>query len=270
MSRDQSLSEAVKNIEQKAAEHGQAQKTQQHVGVARRNIIRINNEIDGLEATLEDLQHYKTVLENAFDGSTPRSMDSAVEDAKDAVEFTQAELLDSVQKGNLTGGNDKEGSGEEQLTPEIKEQISEVQSSKEQLKEVVESIRDELKNRRNIWMERIDSADELQEILDEQNSDFSQTINHLRELLTEDLLDTGGDASEFVFRWERATDNWESYRSLQSFDDFQRKHSLSDSTVEDIKKLSGSQQLTLADVSLESLEEMKRVDELESATELSL
>jgi hypothetical protein len=38
----------------------------------------------------------------------------------------------------------------------------------------------------------------------------------------------------------------------------------------DVKTLSKSQKLTLADVSMETLEEMKRVDEFESAVELSL
>jgi len=73
-----------------------------------------------------------------------------------------------------------------------------------------------------------------------------------------------------VSEWENATDSWEKHQSLQSFDDFKEKHHLSDSTIEDVKTLSKSQQLTLADVSIETLEEMKRVDELESAVELSL
>jgi hypothetical protein len=83
-------------------------------------------------------------------------------------------------------------------------------------------------------------------------------------------MDSSGSASKFVSEWENATDSWEKHQSLQSFDDFKEKHDLSDSTIEDVKTLSKSQQLTLADVSMESLEEMKRVDELESAVELSL
>jgi hypothetical protein len=79
-----------------------------------------------------------------------------------------------------------------------------------------------------------------------------------------------GTGSAFASKWENAVSNWEEHQSLQSFEDFQEKHNLSDSTVEDVKTLSKSQQLTLADVSLDSLEEMKRVDELESAVELSL
>jgi hypothetical protein len=73
-----------------------------------------------------------------------------------------------------------------------------------------------------------------------------------------------------VSEWGNATDNWEEHQSLQSFDDFKEKHDLSESTIEDVKTLSKSQQLTLADVSMDTLEEMKRVDELESAVELSL
>jgi hypothetical protein len=92
----------------------------------------------------------------------------------------------------------------------------------------------------------------------------------MHRLLTRDLMDSSGSASKFVSEWENATESWEKHQSLQSFDDFKEKHDLSDSTIEDVKTLSKSQQLTLADVSMESLEEMKRVDELESAVELSL
>jgi hypothetical protein len=73
-----------------------------------------------------------------------------------------------------------------------------------------------------------------------------------------------------VSEWANATDNWEEHQSLQSFDEFKQKHDLSDSTIEDVKTLSRSQQLTLADVSIDTLEQMKRVDELESAVKLSL
>jgi hypothetical protein len=83
-------------------------------------------------------------------------------------------------------------------------------------------------------------------------------------------MDSSGSSSKFVSEWGNATDNWEKHQSLQSFEDFKEKHNLSNSTIEDVKTLSKSRELTLADVSMETLEEMKRVNELESAVELSL
>ena len=89
-------------------------------------------------------------------------------------------------------------------------------------------------------------------------------------MLNRELTDSDESGETFVRQWERATSDWEQHQSLQSFDAFQEEHDLSDSTVDDIRKLSKSEQLTLDDVSLASLEEMKSVDELESAVKLSL
>jgi hypothetical protein len=89
-------------------------------------------------------------------------------------------------------------------------------------------------------------------------------------LLNRELMDSSESATKFVRQWERATSNWEKHQSLQSFDAFQEEHDLSGSTVDEVRKLSNSERLTLADVSLDSLEELKSVDELESAVKLSL
>lgn len=274
MSGTQSLPTAVDALEDKAREHKQAQNTQYHVEVARHNIREINSELDDLEESLRDLRYYKTVLEDAFDGSAPTMLNSAVQAAENAVEVTQDELLANVQSSEMDEGEtvlEEDLTGlEVELTPEVEKHRSQIRTAKRQVENVSENIQSKLESKRDTWSTRVSAAEELQKILGSQNSDFARTLNHMYQLLTQDLMDSSGSASRFVSEWENATDSWEKHQSLQSFDDFKEKHDLSDSTIEDVKTLSKSQQLTLADVSMETLEEMKRVDELESAVELSL
>jgi hypothetical protein len=274
MSGTQSLPTAVDALEDKAREHKQAQNTEYHVSVARHNIREINSELDDLEESVRDLQYYKTVLVEAFDGSAPTMVNSAVQAAENAVEVTQDELLANIQNSAMDEDEtvlEEDRTGlEVELTPEVKKQRSQIRSAKQMVENVSESIQTKLETKRETWSTRVSAAEELQTILGSQNSDFARTLNHMHGLLTRDLMDSSENASRFVSEWGNATDNWEEHQSLQSFDDFKEKHDLSDSTIEDVKTLSKSQQLTLADVSMDTLEEMKRVDELESAVELSL
>lgn len=276
MSSSQSLPAAVEALEDKAKEHKRAQNTQYHVSVASHNISDVNDELDELAERLRDLRYYKTVLENAFDGSAPSMTGSAVQVAEKTADVTQEDLLENVQSGEMgeeeADLDDSDGGSNLgfQLTPEVETHIEQIRSAKKQLKNVTETIESQLKSKRDEWSTKVGAAEELQKILGGQNSDFARTLNHMHTLLTRDLMDSSGRASSFVSQWDNATSNWEGHQSLQSFDDFQEKHDLSDSTIEDVKTLSKSQQLTLAGVSLDSLEEMKDVDELESAVELSL
>lgn len=274
MSSTQSLPAAVNALNDKAREHKQAQNTKYHVSVAQHNISTVNSELDELEEVLRDLRYYKTILEEAFDGSAPTMLSSAVQTAENAVAVTQNELLENVQGSDMLeddvalDGAERELTVE--LTPEVESHLSKIRSAKHQVDSVSETIQAKLKSKRDTWSTRVNAAEELQRILGSHNSDFARTLNQMQQLLSQELMDSSGSASTFVSNWETATTNWEKHQSLQSFDDFKEKHNLSDSTIEDVKTLSKSQQLTLADVSMETLEEMKRVDELESAVELSL
>ena len=269
-----SLPTAVDALEDKAREHKQAQNTEYHVSVARHNIREINSELDDLEESVRDLRYYKTVFVEAFDGTAPTMVSSAVQAAKNAVEVTQDELLANIQNNAMDEDetvHEEDLTGlEVELTSEVKKQRSQIRSAKQMVENVSETIQTKLESKRDTWSTRVSAAEELQKILGSQNSDFARTLNHMHQLLTRDLMDSSGNASRFVSEWGNATNNWEEHQSLQSFDDFKAKHDLSDSTIEDVKTLSKSQQLTLADVSMDTLEEMKRVDELESAVELSL
>jgi len=276
MSDTQSLPTAVDALKDKAKKHKQAQNTQFHVSVARHNIREVNSELDALAESLSDLRYYKTVLEDAFDGSAPAMTGSAVQAAEKAVETTQDDLLENVQSGDVgdeetdLGADDSTGNPEVEVTPEIEKHIEQIQSVKRQIDNVTEQIESRLESKREEWSTKVSAAEELQKILGSQNKDFSRTLNHMHTLLTRELMDSSESESNFASQWNNAVSNWEEHQSLQSFEDFQERHDLSDSTVEDVKTLSQSRELTLADVSLETVREMKRVGELESAVELSL
>jgi len=276
MSSTQSLPAAVEALEDKAREQKQAENTQYHVSVAQHNIREVNSELDDLITSLRDLRYYKTVFEEAFDGSAPMLVSSATQSAEKAIESTQEQLLEDVQSSLADDGETELGSDtdngnlEVELTPKVSKQISQIQSATQMVDNVTEQIESQLESKQNAWSTKVSAAEELQKILGGQDGDFATTLNHMHTLLTRKLMDSSGSASNFVSQWTNAVSNWEQHQSLQSFDDFQEKHDLSDSTVEDVKTLSQSGELTLADVSHATIEEMKRVDELESAIELSL
>lgn len=276
MSSTKSLPAVVKSLENKAKEHKQAKNTQYHVSVARHNISEVNSELDDLVESLEDLRYYKNVLEGAFDGSAPTMIRSAVQAAEKTVQTTQEGLLEKAQSGDVgteeadLEGDEGSSNPEVRLTPEIRTKIQQIQSAKRQVDNVRETIESQLESERSKWSEKVKAAEELQKILGGQNGDFSRTLNQMYTLLNQKLMKSTGTGSSFVSEWKGVVRSWKQHQSLQSFDDFQEKHNLSDSTVEDVKTLSRSRQLTLADVSADSLAEMKQVDELESAIELSL
>lgn len=276
MSSTQSLPAAVEALEDKAREQKQAENTQYHVSVAQHNIREVNSELDDLITSLRDLRYYKTVFEEAFDGSAPMLVSSATQSAEKAIESTQEQLLEDVQSSLADDGETELGSDtdngnlEVELTPKVSKQISQIQSATQMVDNVTEQIEGQLESKQKAWSTKVSAAEELQKILGGQDGDFATTLNHMHTLLTRKLMDSSGSASNFVSQWTNAVSNWEQHQSLQSFDDFQEKHDLSDSTVEDVKTLSQSGELTLADVSLENIKEMKRVDELESAIDLSL
>lgn len=284
MSSSQSLPAAVEALEGKAKEHRQAQNTQYHVSVAEHNISELNDTLDDLVDSLHELKYYKSVLEDAFGGSVPTVAVDAIQMAKKTADVTQAELLANVQsddvrqeEASLDETNDDSGGRVAvKLTEEVETQISQIEAANRQLDRAIEEIKTRIENGgenwrgANEWKEKVRAAEELQSILGRQSTEFDKALDQIRRLLSRELMDSSDSATTFVNQWDRATSNWEQHQSLQSFDAFQEEHDLSDSTVDDIQKLSKSERLRLADVSLDSLEEMKSVDELESAVELSL
>ena len=284
MSSSQSLPTAVEALEGKAREHKQAQNTQYHVSVAEHNIRELNDELDELADSLHELKYYKTVMEDAFGGSAPTVTVDAVKMAEKAADVTQEKLLANVQSDDVGQAEvDLEETSTDsgsrvavQLTDEVETQISQIRAAKRQIEQATDRIQTLVENGgenwrgSDEWKEKIRAAEELQSILGSQNTEFNRALDQIRRLLNRELMDSSESATKFVRQWERATSNWEKHQSLQSFDAFQEEHDLSDSTVDEIRKLSKSERLTLADVSLDSLEELKSVDELESAVKLSL
>lgn len=284
MTSSQSLPTAVEALEGKAREHKQAQNTQYHVSVARHNISELNEALDDLADSLRELRYYKTVLEEAFGGTAPTMTVDAIQLAQKTTAVTQDDLLTNVQGEDMDqdeldlDASDSTSSGqvEVQLTSEVETHIKQIEAAKSQAEGVRKSIKTRIKKGgtdwwgTKEWKEKIRAAEELQSILGSQSTEFNRALNRLRELLNQELEYTGQKATKFVREWEHATSEWEKHQSLQSFGSFQDEHGLSDSTVDEIRKLSKSEQVTLADVSLDSLEEMKSVEELESSVNLSL
>lgn len=285
MSETQSLPTVVEVLASKAQEHKQVQNTHYHLSVAQHNIRELNAQLESLAESLRELKYFKTVLQDAFGGSPPSITGNAMELAEDSIEVSQEELLENVQSGDVRiedvdiDDTDFEGGSERlevDLTDAVESQLNEIQTAERKIEAATENIKTTIKhggeNWRGTddWKDKISAAEELQSILGTDNSEFKKALNDLRRLLKQDLMDTGEGARKFVRQWDRAVSEWEKHQSLQSFDSFKEEHGLSDSTIDEIRKLSESKRLTLADVSLDTLQEMKSVADLEKSVNLSL
>jgi len=153
MSGTQSLPTAVDALEDKARKHKQAQNTQYHVSIARHNISEVNSELDDLEEALRDLRYYKTVLEDAFGGSAPTMLGSAVQTAENVADVTQDDLLGNVKSSEMSDDeislDEDETEPKVELTSEVETHLSQIRSAKEQVENVSETIQSKLKSKRD-------------------------------------------------------------------------------------------------------------------------
>lgn len=275
MSSTRSLPTVVDTLEDKARKQKQAENTQFHVSVAEHNIREVNQELKELMTQLRDLKYYKEVLEEAFDGDAPAMTGNAVTAAKKITNVSQDTLLEYVQSDEIDDDVELEEDKENEqpkveLTSEVQKHIDQIRSVKRQVKTVSDRLVQDLELKRENWRKKVSAAEELQQIIGAGGSDFAKALNRMHTLLTQELLDTDGGARNFIVQWDSAINEWEEHQSLQSLDDFQKKHGLSDATIDDVERLSKSKKLTLADVSLDTLEEMKGVNELASSVDLNL
>lgn len=259
MTTTRTLSEAVDAIEEKADRKETAENIDQEVATARRTLSTLNNDIEELREAVETLQFYRQILDEMFGGREPPGVQSALDEAESAVQADRSEIVNALVE------NTDRGRG----TPinEIRKDVTGATSS---VNEATESVKDRLRGYQGEWEDRLSSARDLQQIIGKQNDNFTKTVSWLEEIVTTNMWRSERSASTVITNWENATKQWENHQDLQGLDTFQETHGLSDDAVQAVERLSSRSNLTLSDVDVDVLTELKGIDQLAKAVELSI
>lgn len=259
MSDAATLSEAVEAIEKQADRKEKAENIDEKVAAAQGTVSNLNGDVRDLAEAVETLQFYRQLLDEMFGGSEPPGVRSALDEAETAVRSDKADVVDGLVEN--TGG----GRG----TP-INELRKDVTAATSSVNKETESVKERLRGYESAWEERLSSARDLQEIIGGQNDEFAKTVSWLEEIVTTNMWEPERTASTVITNWENATKQWENHQDLQGLDAFQETHGLSDDAVEAVERLSSRSSLTLADVDVDVLRELKGIDQLSNAVELSI
>lgn len=259
MSDATTLSDAVEAIEEQADRKETAENIDEKVAAARGTASSLNDDVQELADAVQKLQFYRQLLDEMFGGNEPPKVRSALDEAEAAVRPDQSEIIDALVE-NTDGGRGTQ----------INEIRKDVTAASASVEKATESIKTRLRSYESEWQERLSSARDLQEIIGGQNDEFAKTVRWLEEIITKNMWDPEQTASMVITNWENATNQWENHQDLQGLEAFQETHGLSDDAIEAVKRLSSQSSLTLDEVDVDVIAELKGIDQLANAVELSI
>jgi len=247
-----SLEDSAERLQEKAKKADRAQNIEQRVSTARNDVKRITSALTNLNQSLRDLHFYADVLTEVFDQQQPAQVDDAIGRALGAVDITDEELLEEADEGRLL---------------DIKDDIDQAEDAITNARSKVE---EEIDDHVERWRDDIDSARELDRIISGGDSEFSQVLYNMDNFLGTDIDNPRNNPSALANRWERLKEAWDEEGGKQGWEAFQSEYDLSDSTVRRLRKFSEQKSVNLSQFTIENLEEIKQVDDLESAITLRI
>jgi hypothetical protein len=252
MSDASTLSAAVSQIEQQAERKEDAENVESRVESANKSLRRINRDLDDLGDAVEELQFYRRILGQAFDGSIPSGVRTALQQTEDVVETDRQDLVEILQDGS----------------PEAFRQ--EINDAADAVKNAQNKVENRLRDRYWAdWEDKISSAREVQRIVGSQNDEFGGVIDDIERHIKNHMQDPKQDARHVVSGWEKARSDWERHQDLQGLDAYQQEHGLSDEAIDVIQRLS-QDSVALVEIDLDVLRELKGIPDLEAAIDLEI
>jgi len=252
MSETATLSDAVSSIEETADRKTNLETVDEKVSTAERRVKRLSSDLDDLADAIEELQFYRRILADAFDGDVPAAVHSALEDAENAAATDRDALVEQLRDESTTA-----------LQADIEDATDSVEHATRRVKK---RLNDQYWSK---WDERISSAKELQEIIGVHNAEFANTIKETERYIKKHMRDPEENAANVVSGWRKVTEQWEQHQDLQGLSAFQETHGLSDEAVSVVQQLS-QDSVTLAEVEINVIQELKDIPDLEAAVTLEL
>lgn len=251
-SADRDLSAVVSDIEAKAERKDRANTLERQLEEARGSLRGVNRELNDLEQSLSELLFYRDVVFGAFDPSRQFGVDQAVAEITEVVTYSDDDLVDKL------------------LASEIEQYRGDVRDAEATVSSVSDELVRYLDEKRSEWLDRVNRARELQQIIGASQNDFATTVDWIEELITTKMRNPSNSPSAVIREWENATEQWEQHQELQDLSAYQDKHDLSDDSIEVIQSLSQSSTVTLDAIDRQVLEELQSVDDLAESITLRL
>lgn len=245
-----SLELELDSLEQKAEEYDTRTNTEQRVVQSEENLKELNRALYKLQNYLDGFERQAGILTEVFGRSLPSKATSARDEARSITCVSQDDVLDMIDESSKS----------------LTSHIDDVRETREVVKDAQSSINERLKEIRRQQLDDADTAESIQKIVGE-DPDAMKTINRYRSFLSS-ILNPNDTVSNLKSQWqglEKAFENLDT-----DWKGFQRRHGLSDQTIEDLKTLSEEGQVDLDDLSDTSVNEMLDVPELRSTIKVSL
>jgi hypothetical protein len=267
MTTKKSLAEVVAEIGDKATREENAEQIDQKVTIAQTFISRLNSDLETLASDVADLQFYREVLDGAFGINPPG--DKSIRKARDAVSKEQNDIVQTLISDGIEVDNEEMNEG----TPvgaEFDAYRKEIRSAQDAVEDDIEKAKSRLRDTKSDWLDKIESAEGLLDIIGGTNDKFANTVSWMRKLITQKIFNTGNSATSVVKEWGRAKAQWEEGEGFHGLDAFQSEHGLSDETMDAIERLSQHNSLTLENLDIDVLREMKSVKRLSEEVEIQI
>lgn len=247
------LEETVSELEAKSERIRSARDVETKLSSAEDSIERLNRDLDSLEDTADELAFYVGVLETVFDTDRPVAVERAIATAEEAADIGDKAVLDAAEKQDFTDLYDS------------------VEAADEELEDAIERVDERITdNHQSPWEDELSSARELNRIIGGGDDAFLDIISSMEAFLTQAVWNPDKVPQTLSARWDRLLEKWEENSGKHGWEPFQKEHGLSDETIDELKQFTTKDTVRLSDLSLTALEEVKQVDELESALQVEL
>ncbi len=247
-----SLEEKAEELHKKAEKADKARNVEQRVSTAQKDIKRVTHALADLEQAIRNLHFYSGVLTELFNQSQPNQVDDALNKARKAADLTDEDLLEEADEDRLL---------------EVKDDLD---NTRDAVENATSEAQDEIAKHVDRWRDDISSARELNRIISDGGSDFSQVIYKMDNFLSTEIDNPANNPKTLGKRWDRLKSSWNEEGGKHGWEAFKTEHNLSDSTVRRLRKFTEQKSVHLSEFSVENLEEIKQVGDLESAIKLRI
>ncbi|ESP86829.1 hypothetical protein [Candidatus Halobonum tyrrellensis] len=266
MSESASLESAVEKIEETTARKRNAENIDQKVERAGMLVSTLERDVNALEDSVRKLQFYREILDSGFGIEPPG--DAAISRARSSITKTSDELVSVLVEDGLD--QQRTSSGKLSGGPQYDRYRDEISDAKDDVDKATDHARERYRSKREEWKEKLNSAQDLLYALGSQERDFSNTISWLRTIITNEMDDPSNSASSVVQKWQNARKKWEESEELHDTTSFQEEHGISDETMETILNLNQRTDMTLADIELSTLRELKSIPQLAESVKIEI
>lgn len=246
------LKQKINRIEEKADRAERANDLEAEIQRAKDNIDGLVGDFQRLDSLTEGLLFYDGVLRRVFGDDRIEEVDRAIERVQSISRTTDEDVLDAAEN----------------------QEITDLTRSVEDVQEVVRHARsetiEEVRAHQRDWSDEIESARDLNQIIGGAGSDFNDVLTKMESFLNDDIWNESRSIDSLEAQWERLTDKWSQNAGKHGWESFRDEHRLSEDTMGILRQFAEQGTVRLSEVSIEVVQEMKGIEELESAISMEI